>query len=77
MSLYGCSMPPQPAPNVPFQENLKTKCPAQLPRINGTSGAYVAGALLDYQILYAECAARHNALADEINKRENIYHGKN
>ncbi|MHC0463472.1 hypothetical protein CYD30_11800 [Kosakonia cowanii] len=59
-----------------YQENLKTKCPEKLPRLNGVTGAYIAGALLDYQNLYTTCAARHNTLVDEINKREAIVNGK-
>ncbi|WOZ76044.1 hypothetical protein [Kosakonia sacchari] len=59
-----------------YQENLKTKCAATLPRLNGATGAYIGGALLDYQTLYTDCAARHNALVDEINQRESVLNGK-
>ncbi|WP_421804809.1 hypothetical protein [Jejubacter calystegiae] len=57
---------------MPFQENLKTKCPENLPRINGNTGRDLAEPLLIYRDIYTECAARHNALVDEINKREGI-----
>jgi hypothetical protein len=70
MSLSACSTRPQITPDVPYQENLKTKCPETLPRLEGTTGAYVAGVLLEYQNLYSVCAARHNTLVDEINQRE-------
>ncbi|AUP76394.1 hypothetical protein CWS02_06500 [Enterobacter sp. EA-1] len=61
---------------MPYQENLKTTCPVKLPRLEGTTGAVIAGALLDYQHLYTDCAARHNALVDEINQRESVLNGK-
>ncbi|PPS50413.1 hypothetical protein BWR12_13375 [Citrobacter braakii] len=57
---------------MPYQENLKTKCRETLPRIEGTTGAVVAGALVEYQNLYSVCAARHNTLVDEINQRERL-----
>ncbi|PWF53622.1 hypothetical protein BHT19_0023035 [[Kluyvera] intestini] len=77
MSLSACSTRPQITPDVPYQENLKTKCPKTLPRLEGTTGAYVAGVLLEYQNLYSVCAARHNTLVDEINQREKINERKN
>ncbi|MEI9881664.1 hypothetical protein V5014_04985 [Atlantibacter hermannii] len=55
---------------MPYQENLKTKCQEKLPRIEGKTGQLLAKALLIYQDIYPVCAARHNALVDEINKRE-------
>ncbi|WP_090463416.1 hypothetical protein [Enterobacter sp. kpr-6] len=60
---------------MPYQENLKTKCPETLPRINGKTGTDIAGALLIYQDIYPQCAARHNALVNEINKRESVLNG--
>ncbi|WP_072253928.1 hypothetical protein [Enterobacter roggenkampii] len=77
MSLCACSMTQPPAPNVPYQENLKTKCRETLPRIEGTTGTYVAGALDEYRELYSVCAARHNTLVDEINQREKLNDRKN
>ncbi|WP_144134749.1 hypothetical protein [Kosakonia radicincitans] len=60
-----------------YQENLKTKCPEKLPHLEGTTGFFIGGALLDYQTLYTDCAARHNTLVDEINQRERTEDGKN
>ena len=77
MSLSACSTKPQPEPGVPYQENLKTKCPEELPRLEGVTGALVAGALLNYQDLYSVCAARHNTLVDEINQRERLNEREN
>ncbi|QFH52315.1 hypothetical protein FR819_20510 [Leclercia adecarboxylata] len=62
---------------MPYQENLKTKCPETLPRIEGTIGTFVADALLSYQKLYSVCAARHNTLVDEINLREKLNERQN
>lgn len=70
MILSGCTTQPQKTPNVPYQENLKTKCPETLPRLEGNTGQLLAKALLIYQDIYPVCAARHNALVNEINKRE-------
>ncbi|WP_458773799.1 hypothetical protein [Citrobacter portucalensis] len=53
-------------PNVPYQENLLTRCPEDLPRLQGTTGHDMATALLRYQDIYPVCAARHNSLVNEI-----------
>jgi hypothetical protein len=76
MSLSGCITQPSTIPSVPFQENLKRKCPTEnLPRIKGNTGADIAVPAIEYQDLYSVCAARHNALIDEINKRESVLNG--
>ncbi|EPP0959641.1 hypothetical protein ACULX3_002270 [Cronobacter turicensis] len=59
-----------------YQENLKTKCSAQLPRLTGTTGRDAAELLTLYLELYGQCAARHNQLVDEINQRETLLNGK-
>lgn len=77
MSLSGCLTPPSKTPNVSYQENLKRKCPTEnLPRIKGNTGADVAAPAIEYQNLYSVCAARHNALIDEIELREKSENGK-
>lgn len=68
-------MPP-PVPNVRFQENLKTKCAVNLPRLAGKTGKDAAELLTVYLDLYGQCAARHNQLVDEINLREDLQRGK-
>ncbi|EHM47029.1 hypothetical protein [Yokenella regensburgei] len=60
-----------------YQENLKTKCATQLPRLNGTQGKDAAELLTLYLDMYGQCAARHNQLVDEINLRESLLNGKN
>lgn len=77
MILSACTTKPSPVPNVRYQENLKTKCVTQLPRLSGTQGKDAAELLTLYLELYGQCAARHNALVDEINLRENVIYGKN
>ncbi|HFJ0173572.1 TPA: hypothetical protein ACGSXA_002985 [Escherichia coli] len=52
--------------NVPYQENLLTKCPEKLPRLQGKTGSDLSAALLLYQDIYPACAARHNTLINEI-----------
>ncbi|MDI9768630.1 hypothetical protein QM327_18945 [Pantoea dispersa] len=56
--------------SVPFQENLKTKCPVNLPRLAGTNGRAAAELLNQWIDIYSVCAARHNQLVDEIILRE-------
>ena len=77
MILSACTTMPSPVPNVRYQENLKTKCATQLPRLNGTQGKDAAELLTLYLELYGQCAARHNTLVDEINLREKVIYGKN
>ncbi|MGE6980727.1 hypothetical protein [Kluyvera intermedia] len=60
-----------------YQENLKTKCNAQLPRLTGKTGRDAAELLIIYLDIYGQCAARHNQLVDEINLRESLLNGKN
>ena len=70
--LSACTTPPPIKPNVPYQENLLTKCPVKLPRINGVTGKDIAETLLILTPQYSDCAARHNQLVDEINQRKEI-----
>jgi len=70
--LSGCTTKPPKISNVPYQENLLTKCPEQLPRLKGVSGKDLAEVLLKLTPQYAECAARHNQLIDEINQRKEM-----
>ena len=77
MSLSACTTMPQPVPNVRYQENLKTKCATQLPRLNGATGKDSAELLTIYLELYGQCAARHNQLVDEIILRERVIDGTN
>ena len=72
LSLSACSTTPSIKPSVPYQENLLTKCPVKLPRINGVTGKDIAETLLILTPQYSECAARHNQLVDEINQRKEI-----
>nr|WP_277628735.1 hypothetical protein [Klebsiella pneumoniae] len=76
MSLSACTTMQQQPPSVHFQENLKTKCAVNLPRLAGTTGRDAAEVLTIYRDLYGQCAARHNQLVDEINFREEIQSGK-
>lgn len=69
MILSGCTTTPLSAPNVPYQENLLTKCTTTLPKLNGNTGADLATALLKYHEIYGKCAVRHNQLTDEIRQR--------
>ncbi|EPY0565949.1 Rz1-like lysis system protein LysC [Proteus mirabilis] len=69
MILSGCTTTPLSAPNVPYQENLLTKCTTILPKLNGNTGADLATALLKYHEIYGKCAVRHNQLTDEIRQR--------
>ncbi|NHB87190.1 hypothetical protein C5471_05470 [Photorhabdus tasmaniensis] len=55
---------------MPYQENLKTRCPVNLPRLDGVTGADFDKTLRRYRTGYAACAARHNQLVTEIEKRE-------
>ncbi|MCI4217369.1 hypothetical protein MRO97_16025 [Dickeya dianthicola] len=56
-----------------YQENLKKKCPVtNLPRLSGTTGNDAAQPLISWPQIYADCAARHNQLIDEITNRENM-----
>ncbi|MCF2345553.1 hypothetical protein LGR65_19660 [Enterobacter hormaechei] len=76
MILSGCTTQPLQISNVPYQENLKRKCPTEnLPRIKGNTGADIASPAIEYRDLYSVCAARHNALIDEIIKRESVLNG--
>ncbi|EAW4238944.1 TPA: hypothetical protein G8N33_002651 [Salmonella enterica] len=77
MTLSACTTTPSPVPNVRYQENLKTKCVTQLPRLKGTTGKDAAELLNAYLEIYGQCAARHNQLIDEINRRESLLYGKN
>lgn len=69
MILSGCTTKQSTVPNVPYQENLLTKCPTTLPKLNGNTGADLATALLEYVEIYGKCAVRHNQLTDEIRQR--------
>lgn len=77
MSLSACTTAPSPVPNVRYQENLKTRCATQLPRLNGATGKDAAELLTVYLEIYGQCAARHNQLVDEINLREHVIYGTN
>ncbi len=77
MILSACTTAPSPVPNVRYQENLKTRCATQLPRLNGATGKDAAELLTVYLEIYGQCAARHNQLVDEINLRERVIYGKN
>ncbi|PWC18242.1 hypothetical protein [Brenneria corticis] len=56
-----------------YQENLKKKCPVtNLPRLTGNTGTDAAMPLTGWPEIYADCAARHNQLVDEINQREQL-----
>nr|WP_254305154.1 hypothetical protein [Rahnella aceris] len=72
MILSACTTPLPTKPNVPYQENLLTKCPVKLPRINGVTGKDITEPLLILTPQYSDCAARHNQLVDEINQRKEI-----
>ncbi|WP_074439120.1 hypothetical protein [Photorhabdus australis] len=58
--------------NEHYQENLLTKCQGRLPRLTGTTGNNLANVIMDYSKLYGNCAARHNQLVDEINKKKEL-----
>ena len=75
MTLSACTTAPPPMQNVRYQENLKTKCVTQLPRLVGSTGKDAAELLIIYLDMYGQCAARHNQLVDEIKLRENIIYG--
>nr|WP_232370155.1 hypothetical protein [Xenorhabdus lircayensis] len=58
--------------SAPYQENLLTRCQAKLPKLAGTTGNNLVDVVMAYSTLYGTCAARHNQLVDEINKRKEI-----
>ncbi|WP_071827926.1 hypothetical protein [Xenorhabdus nematophila] len=60
--------------SAPYQESLLTKCQGTLPKLTGTTGNNLANILIDYSALYGHCAARHNQLVDEINKRKELHY---
>ncbi|AIA43444.1 hypothetical protein KPNIH27_19575 [Klebsiella pneumoniae subsp. pneumoniae KPNIH27] len=70
MTMSACSTTQWKNQSVPFQENLKTKCPVKLPRLAGTNGAAAAELINQWTDLYLTCSARHNQLVDEIILRE-------
>ncbi|WP_086113982.1 hypothetical protein [Xenorhabdus beddingii] len=72
--MSGCTTRPPTVSNVPYQENLLTKCQDRLPKLAGTTGNNLANIIIDYAALYGHCAARHNQLVDEINQRKEITH---
>ncbi|SFN70305.1 hypothetical protein SAMN05421579_11611 [Xenorhabdus japonica] len=74
LSLSGCTTTPPTPSGEPYQENLLKKCQAILPKLTGTTGNNLANILIDYSALYGNCAARHNQLVDEINKRKEFIH---
>ncbi|WP_071822508.1 Rz1-like lysis system protein LysC [Yersinia massiliensis] len=76
MSMSGCSTTVRNAPSVPYQENLLTPCPEQLPRLAGNTGTDFSDALEQYKTLYPECAARHNQLITEIRQRRDFEHDR-
>ncbi|MEI7408140.1 hypothetical protein [Pectobacterium aroidearum] len=58
---------------MPYQENLKKKCPVNsLPLLAGNTGTDAAIPLTAWPEIYGDCAARHNQLVDEMNQRENL-----
>nr|WP_072022056.1 hypothetical protein [Xenorhabdus cabanillasii] len=58
--------------SAPYQENLLTRCQDKLPKLTGTTGNNLVYIIMEYSTLYGTCAARHNLLVDEINKRKEI-----
>ncbi|TNH44434.1 hypothetical protein EP164_05755 [Photorhabdus luminescens subsp. sonorensis] len=60
--------------SVLYQENLLKKCQETLPRLMGMTGNNLANIVMEYSTLYGNCAARHNQLVDEINKRKELTH---
>lgn len=72
LSLSGCTTRQPTVLNEPYQENLLTPCQERLPRLAGMTGNNLANILIDYIQLYGHCAARHNQLVDEINKRKEL-----
>ncbi|CDG18543.1 conserved exported protein of unknown function [Xenorhabdus doucetiae] len=72
LSLSGCTTKPPTRLSAPYQENLLTRCPAKLPKLAGTTGNNLVYIIMEYSTLYGTCAARHNQLVDEINKRKEI-----
>ena len=72
LSLSACTMTKLPPSSGLYQENLLTKCPETLPRMNGQTGKDVSEPATDLQDMYGNCAARHNQLVDEINIRRNL-----
>ncbi|CDH32342.1 conserved exported hypothetical protein [Xenorhabdus bovienii str. Intermedium] len=74
LSLSGCTTRPPTVLSEHYQENLLTKCQGTLPKLTGTTGNNLANVLIESSALYGHCAARHNQLVDEINKRKEITH---
>ncbi|HGE6484097.1 TPA: hypothetical protein ACGEHY_005275 [Klebsiella variicola] len=70
LTLSACTTKQYQPLSVPYQENLKTKCPVKLPRLTGTNGASAAELINQWTDLYLTCSARHNQLVDEIILRE-------
>ncbi|EPA3163605.1 hypothetical protein ACQ26G_000693 [Yersinia enterocolitica] len=70
MNMSGCSTKAVMPPNVPYQENLLTKCDTVLPRLTGTTGNDFDNALRAYRSIYILCAARHNQLINEMTLRQ-------
>lgn len=74
LSLSGCTTIQPQILSVLYQENLLKKCQETLPRLMGMTGNNLANIVMEYSTLYGNCAARHNQLVDEINKRKELTH---
>ncbi|OUK82145.1 hypothetical protein BZY51_05150 [Enterobacter hormaechei] len=72
MITSGCSTNWRPAPSEPYQENQLALCPVDLPRLAGPTGNDFDAALTAYRQMYADCAARHNALVGIIRQRKDL-----
>ncbi|ECN0101383.1 hypothetical protein YM68_09230 [Salmonella enterica subsp. enterica serovar Give] len=59
-------------PNEHYQENQLTLCPVTLPRLAGPTGNDFDAVLIAYRQMYADCAARHNALVGIIRQRKDL-----
>nr|WP_282564842.1 hypothetical protein [Providencia rettgeri] len=71
LSLSACTTTPPSVSSESYQENLLTKCPILLPRLNGQTGKHISEPLELFLTLYGNCAARHNQLVDDINRKRN------
>ena len=72
--LSSCSINNQPNSKKFYQQNTLTKCNESLPRIENNSSLAIQNALIEFRSIYIDCALRHNALVETIEKTE-VEHG--
>ena len=56
---------------VEFQANQLQLCPDELPLVEGTTGADLTLALVQWGAIYHDCRLRHNSLVQTIKETKN------